>query len=562
MSGRPLAALWREARRPDGLRVRLLGTFTLDTVVPYLGVALHRLGIAADVAVGPFNQVVQECLDPGSETARAAPDVLVVWPRLEDLWGAPVAVPATPATREHLLRTVDVLCEAVGQHRGRLVVVLPPIPADRPLGVGDASAPHGVVALATAARERMRQRLTEPSGVVLCDADDAVRAVGEAVVYDRRLELLAALPYSHRFLAEAASLLARAIRLATRAPIKAVVLDADGTLWGGAVGELGPGGVDLGPGPAAAYLDFQRFLVALHGDGVLLTLCSKNLEEDVWAAFDRPDMVLRREHLSAWRIGWRPKREAIAELAEELGIGVDAVVFVDDNPAELAEAGAALPALTVVPMPADPVRWREVASAAAFDRPHASEDDRQRSRRIAQDQHRARLRTAMSPEEYLRELGVWAVCRRPAPADLSRLAQLLARTNQMNLNGRRLFEPELASLLTSPAHEMRLIEAGDSCGDYGQVGVFVLGIAGGQADLEVFALSCRALGRAVERMMLAEAFAVADQRGVPGITATVTELPRNEPARAFFAALGCAEPGVAAALTRPDSPAHIAVRHG
>src|SRR5205085_4943656 len=126
--------------------------------------------------------------------------------------------------------------------------------------------------------------------------------------------------------------LARVVRLAVRSPLKAVVVDADGTLWSGAVGELGAAGVE-----PADHLDFQRYLLGLRASGVLLVLCSKNIEDDVWAVFDRPDMVLRREHLSAWRIGWHAKHVAVTDIAAELGVAVHDLVLVDDNPAELAE---------------------------------------------------------------------------------------------------------------------------------------------------------------------------------------------------------------------------------
>lgn len=560
-----VAARWRALRTGagrDGIGVRLLGTFTLDTFVPHLGTALAELGVPADVTVGPFNRIVRECLDPDSETAAAAPDVLVVWPRLEDLWGGPVAVPGTAAVGERLLRAVDDLADAVGSRGGRRVVVLPAVPADRPLGAGDASSPHGVRALATAARQRLAERLGATGGTVLCDAEDFVRAVGERLTHDRRMEQLAAIPYTDELFAEAGRALARAIRLTVRSAVKVVVLDADGTLWGGAVGELGAEGVALGPGPAASHLDFQRFLLGLRDSGVLLALCSKNVEDDVWEVFARPDMVVRREHLSAWRIGWQAKHIAVTELAAELGIAVNDMVLVDDNPAELAEAEAALPALRTVLMPADPPRWREAVTDPAFDRLPPNDDDRSRPLRLAQDREREQARHALTPRDYLGHLGIWATSRLSSPTDLPRLAQLVLRTNQMNLNGRRPSQDELARLRASRSHEVRLVEAGDGYGDYGQVGLFVLGFFDGTARLELFLLSCRALGRDVERMMLAEAFAVARSRDCESITATVEELPRNEPARLLFGRLGCAVPSQEATLTLVECPSHVEVRGG
>ncbi|WP_329791585.1 HAD-IIIC family phosphatase [Lentzea sp. DG1S-22] len=551
-----VVARWRELRAEaggGGVRVRLLGTFTLDTFVPHVGTALADLGILADVTVGPYNRIVPECLDPHSETALADPDVLVVWPGLESLWGEPAAVPGTEATRTRLLRAADDLADAVAHRSGRRILVLPAIPPDRPLGAGDPAAPHGVVALANAARRRLAQRAAE-TGMMVCDAEDVVRTVGTRAAYDHRLEALAAIPYTSALFSEAGRSLARVVRLGLRSSVKAVVVDGDGTLWSGAVGELGATGV-----APADHLDFQRYLLGLRAGGVLLVLCSKNVEEDVWAVLDRPDMVLKREHLSAWRIGWRAKHVAVEEIAAELSIAVEDLVLIDDNPAELAEAQAALPALRTVRFPADPPRWREAVTDPAFDRLPPTHDDLVRPLRLEQDRHRTLARRGLTREEYLGHLEIWASCSIPSTVDIPRLAQLVLRVNQMNLNGRRPSRDELARLCASQDHEVRLIESGDRYGDYGLVGLLVVSFTG-CARLELFLLSCRALGRDVERMMLAQADALARARGHGTLTATVQEMPRNEPARRLFGELGCAAPGQEAVLTPVACPSHVQVR--
>ena len=558
MTGAPASVRWRELQRrgpQPTVRIRLLGSFTLDTLIPHLGLALDGLGITAGITVGPFNQIVQECGDLGSGTTRPAPDVLIVWPRLEELWGGPVPSADADSADARTSHGLDDVAAAVGNVAAQLVVVLPATPTGRPLGAGDASSPAGVVALAAAARERFRTRLG--SGVVVCDADDIMRAVGERAAYDRRLEVLAGLPYTDRFLAAVGDALARAVRLTRQPAKKAVVLDADGTLWGGAVGEVGAEGVDLGPGPAEAYVGFQRFLLDLRANGMLLTLCSKNAESDVWAAFDRRDMRLRREHLSAYRIGWRPKHASIVELAAELNIGVDSMVFIDDNAAELAEAGAALPDLTTVMMPADPVQWPEMVNSVAFDRLPPTTDDAARAKRIFEERERDQFRRTVAPETYLKRLDIRAVARKPDLGDRRRLAQLILKTNQMNLNGHRLPEPELLQWCESPDHEIRVIEVNDRFGDYGQVGAYIVSFATPVPQLSLFLLSCRALGRGVERMMIADAFEVAGRRGSDSLVAAVEETPRNEPARAFFASIGCAHPGEPSLLERIAFPSYI-----
>jgi FkbH-like protein len=562
---------WREVQQAASqprLKVRLLSSFTIDPLVPHLGVALAGLGITADLTVGPYNQIIQECADPSSDSSLSHPDVLVVWARHEDTADPAPDRASAAAGAPHLLSEMASAARAAASRiPARLVFALPAVPAYRPLGTGDASNPQGVAASTAALRERLRTQLADGAATVLWDADEVVRAVGSAAAYDHRLDILAHVPYSRALLAAAGADLARAIRLAVQPARKAVVLDADGTLWSGAVSELGAAGIDLGPGPAEAHVRFQEALLRLRQAGLLLALSSKNAETDVWAAFSRREMRLRREHLSAWRIGWQPKHQAITEIAGELHISPDAMVLIDDNPAELAEARAALPGLATVAMPADPALWPQALADPAFDRLPPTDDDRARPRRVAEDQGRAQLQRTVTPEDYLPGLKIWVMARPPDRAGYRRLAQMVLKTNQMNLNGLRLSEQELAALGDRADHEVRVIDTGDRFGDYGQVGAYVLATDGTDARLVLFLISCRALGRGVERAMVAYALERARRRGAGRVLATVRETSRNEPARRFFASVGCPRPEQEFALEDVAFPPYLTmrpppVRHG
>lgn len=562
---------WRQIQRsqdPVGLRVALLASFTVDTLVPGLGVALADRGVRAAIIAGPFNQIVQECADPASGTSRFGPDVLVIWPRLEDLWGNLPAPLDQAGAHDYAdpLQEVAFMAENGARRMGALLVlVLPVIPVERVLGAGDAGNPAGAYATATRAREKLRERFAGRPGVVVYDAEETARRIGTTAASDRRFGSIAGMPYSAAMLDAAGEGLARAIILATRPARKVIVIDADNTLWGGAVGEAGPDGVDLGPGPAAAFLDFQSHLLDLRRAGVLLALCSKNTEQDVWAAFGRREMRLRREHLSAWRIGWDTKPDTVREIAAELGVGTDAVVFVDDNPAETAAVRAELPEVATVLMPADPTGWYEALDAGGvLDRLPPTADDRQRPERVDSERSRRVFAQTVPPEVYLKELGIWAGARDASPADLGRLSQLVLKTNQLNMNGLRLTEQQLRELSRSSSHRVRMVDAGDRFGDYGTVGAYVLDRRAYGARLRLFLLSCRALGRGVEQFMIADAFAAAAIWGPGRLMAVVVPTDRNEPAQRLFAglrdddgpALADAADG-AVALRRIEAPPYL-----
>jgi FkbH-like protein len=551
--------LVRSGRNLDR-RVAILASFTASPLVPYLGVALDDAGIPSDVVVGPYHQIVTECLSDESATARLRPHFVVVWPRLEELWGErPLPLDGDPARYSAAaLEVAEASIAAAKRWTATLVFVLPSIPEVRPLGVGDAATPSGVFATATSAREALRARLSRESGVLVLDLEEIVRAVGAGRAHEPRLQALAHIPFSEELFAAAGERLARLLRLAARAACRVVVVDGDNTLWGGIVGEDGPGGVDLGEnGPGAAFRAFQAYLLELRRAGVLVALCSKNDEADIWQVLGRREMRLRKEHLAAWRIGFRRKSELVLEIAEELGVGVDAVAFVDDNPAELEEVRVTLPEVACIRFPADPARWHEAVSGEGrLDRLPPTGADLVRVAHYEQERSRREER-ARSPEDYLERLECAAAVFEPAPSDIHRLAQLVHKTNQLNLNGRRRTEVELAGLVADPRHLVRLVSASDRFGDYGVVGAFALRVDGARAVLDTFVLSCRALGRGIELAMVASLFEEAERAGAGEVVATVESLPRNEPARTFFASLGCATSGTAAALARPPWPAHV-----
>ncbi|NBE97999.1 HAD-IIIC family phosphatase [Nonomuraea sp. KC401] len=558
-----VTARWRElqAADRDAVRVTVLAAFTVDTFVPHLGVALAELGVPAAFTVGPYNQIVRECVARDSMTSRSAPDILLVWPRLEELSpaGRHAPVPGGDGWSGPLLDVVEAALQAGTRLGAQVLFVLPAIPEVQPLGAGDASDPHGVSARATAAREAARAKLAEIPGTLVCDADDFVRAVGGRAAYDARLEKIARIPYSARLLSVAAAAIARTARLARQPARKVIVLDADGTLWGGAVGEVGADGVDVGPGPGEAFLDFQSYLLELREAGVLLALCSKNTEADVWAALARSDMRLRREHLSAARVGWESKPDSVAEITAELGVGLDAVVFVDDNPAEIAQMGAVLPEVATVRMPEDPVHWRAAVDVAALDRPPPTEDDRLRPARVVEARRRDRGQAA-DEQQWLATLDVRVRSRTALPSDVRRLAQLAMKTNQMNLNHRRLSERDVAAICASDEHRALVFDAADRFGDYGTVGALVLSLtAADTAELDLFVLSCRALGRGIEHAMLARAQAVAALTGRSRVSAVLEEHDRNEPARLLFRDRGSPGPGERFVLAPTGMPTHLSL---
>ena len=557
---------WRaiERSRPNPeLRIAILSTFTAEPLKPYLGLALDRRGLTPSLNVGPYAQISQECLNPSGTTAALRPDIVVVWPRLEDLW----AGKRLPLDDDGDAYIDDLDCLADNALRVRdwgatLVFVLPAVPDVRPLGVGDAGNARGVFAVASAAREAARARLAKAPGALIADAEEVVRALGIASALDRRRAVTARVPYQEAAFAMMAERIARLITLLRKGAKKVVAVDADNTLWGGIVGEDGAGGIDLSDnGPGEAFREFQTYLLELRRSGVLLALVSKNSEADVAEAFARPEMTIQPNDFAAWRVGWGQKSESIAEIADELNLGTSSVVMIDDSPVECAQISMALPEVHTIEMPADAAMWYEVVTASGhLDRLPPTVADLGRADSYQRERNRQQSRKNTSVDGFLASLQLEVAIAGAEWVDISRAAQLVAKTNQFTLAGRRRSEAELTACMDDPRFEFRLVSAADRFGDYGAIGVFIVDkqpqgpdVLSDVALLETFVLSCRAMGRGIEAAMVAAAFETAGTN----LGVRVHEGPKNEPARRFFAQLGCTDLGQMALLYPVSWPSHI-----
>jgi FkbH-like protein len=552
---------WKKSRPAlpiDAPKVTILSTFTANPLEALLGSALVDERIGSHVSVGPYDQILAECLMPGSETDLLEPNVVVVWPRIEDVWrGLPT--PLVDDLHTYVSALVDLASTAqaaAAKWSASLLFVLPAHPEFRPIGVGDALNPKGATAAWEAARLETRRMLAGSPGVLVADAEQAVRQLGVDAALDPRTMTTARVPYTDAMFSLMADDIARLVRLQRLGANKVVVVDADNTLWGGIVGEDGPDGVDLlDNGQGEAFREFQAWLLELRRAGAVIALASKNNEPEVWEAFDRREMNLRREDLAAWRVNWRPKPSNIAEMADELNLGLSSVVFIDDNPIELAQVHDALPEVSTVQMPEDASYWqRAIARTGLLDRLPPTREDLGRAESYAAEAERRIVREQMTPEEYLNSLEITVTLSAPTRSELARLAQLVAKTNQFTLGGVRHDEATLASMVDDPRFRIRLVSVVDRFGDYGIVGATIVEVKARSGTLDTFVLSCRAMGRGVEDAMLADACAGADE----GLGITVHETARNVPGRTFFAAHGI-ELGRAGSVQHLAWPSHVSL---
>ena len=316
---------------------------------------------------------------------------------------------------------------------------------------------------------------------------------------------------------------------------KCLVLDLDNTLWGGVIGDDGLEGIVLGEGSAVgeAHLAMQRYAKQLKERGVILAVCSKNDTKIAEAAFDEhPEMLLRRKDISAFLANWGDKAENLKSIAQKLNIGIDSLVFVDDNPVERARIRESLPMVAVPELPADPAHYvRCIAEAGYFEAIGFTSEDRDRSEQYAANNEReALLASSQSMEEFLQGLKMSVVYGRFTSVDHARVVQLINKTNQFNTTTRRYSSDEIMHLASLPGVLTLQFRLLDRIGDNGIVSAMILRPVADQADvleIENWVTSCRVFGRQLEYEAMNIAVEAARERGVKAFLADYIPSPKN-----------------------------------
>lgn len=492
------------------MRVGLAASFTAESLEPHLGVALVDRGHPAPhIVTAPINQIQQATLDPERVFGGDVDRLVVLW-RIEDVFAS---------DHERFLAgdddAVDRIADGAAE-LGQMVVAaaargaectfsLPPLPLDQAIDLQDPPTSLRVTRLHRSVVDAVVAVVDDVSGIDLIDLDALQRHVGVSA-FDPAKWMLYRQPFSGEMVAVIASAVATSIDRSLTAGPKVLALDCDGTLWGGIVGEDGLAGIALGADfPGRAHVEFQRACLRLERAGIMLVVVSKNNHEDVLEVFERHDaMVLRPEHISAWRVDWEPKSGSLAAIAAELNVGIDSFVFVDDSPTEIAEVAARAPAVTTLQVPEDvELLPGLLARSGLFRGLRITEADARRTQMMGEERIRRQAAAALTEEEYLASLELVVDYFAPGPEHLARVTQLIGKTNQFNLTTIRRSAAEVAALADSSDHMLRAITVADRFGDYGLVGVAIVATAGDLPQIDSFLMSCRVLGRGVESAFLA-----------------------------------------------------------
>ena len=496
------------------LRIALLSSHTVDHLVPALRVAGLQRGLALAVQVAPYGMYRQALLTQNAELNAFAPQLIVL---ALDARDAPLQLPLDASQDEvdaavaERIEELRLLWRRARERYAAQVVQQTIVPADPPLfGSFEAlvpASPSSVIERLNAAiRAAARQ-----DGVLLLDlASEAARGsygdgLAEPVRWYQAKQLV-----SPNLAPLYGDQLARIAAASIGLSRKCLVLDLDNTLWGGVVGDDGVDGIHLGQGSPSgeAFLAFQHYAALLARRGIILAVCSKNDLSVAEAAFDHPEMALKRRDIAAFVANWEDKAGNLRRIAAMLNIGLDSLVFVDDNPAERDIVRRELPEVAVPELPDDVADYpARIAAAGYFEAVSFTSDDATRGRHYALNAERkAAMSQATDMEGYLRGLEMVLTATPIGAAELTRCTQLINKTNQFNLTTRRYSEAEVERIARDPRAVTLAIRLADKFGDNGLISVVLARPDDAMAEDELLVdswlMSCRVLGRQVEEAVL------------------------------------------------------------
>ncbi|NWF96066.1 MAG: HAD-IIIC family phosphatase [Candidatus Thorarchaeota archaeon] len=550
--------LWSAFKRIQGMalpppddpqrtvRIAVIGSSTLEPLAACLDTLLRLEGFHPVTLVGGFNTYRQEALSSNSVLTEHRPDVVILnvdlWSMLDRAFISE-CVKMSPDMRLELVRKcvdeLTVIAKALVQNLSATVLLSNFIvPVFTPFGIADNKLRSGLRELFTEANRALAEAFLNEGRVLVVDLDSIASDFGKSRVVNWNTWYRGTIPYGEDFTVHLAREYTRYFRALKGRSKKCIVLDLDNTLWGGIIGEDGFEGIKLGnTSPGLEYVDFQRALLSLYNRGVILAVDSKNNPEDAMKVIrEHPYQVLREEHFAALRINWQSKVQNIVELAEEIGIGLDSMVFIDDNPHERELVRQGCPDVMVVDLPKNPHLYRAtIEQLSVFDVLAITKEDLERGSMYAGRRKRTELESqSASLEEFLRTLELKVHIKRADAFTTPRIVQLINKTNQFNVTTRRYTEVEVRSMSSSADSIVYGMSVTDRFGDEGLVGVGILKKRDNRWWIDSFLMSCRVIGRSVETALLVKMVSDAQAQGATEVYGEFIPTKKNAPAKDFF----------------------------
>jgi len=528
------------------MEVFFLGNYTQNLVSDTFSRIAKAQNFEINIYTSGFNQYRQEIINPDSSLYRHSPDVVFLSVDLftltEDIIYSNNKV-LIDIFNERINDFLNLL-EMLDKNLSSAQVFIDNFFYFRPVTMAtiEYNSPYGYLQLENMANSMLSEMVTNSNSLKIIDVKSLITKKGAENLFDERMHYLAKSHWSQVGLKELAGLYLRYFKAFKGIRKKCIVLDLDNTLWGGIIGDDGIENIKLSnDGEGKAFYDFQRELLKLYNRGILLAVNSKNTEDIVLETMEKhPYMVLKPEHFISMKINWNNKAQNMQEIADEINIGLDSLVFLDDSEFEREVIMNKFPEIYTPVLPKDFSEYPNfIRQLDVFDFLSLTGDDFARNKMYKSNIQRDNLRkSTMNIEDFYYSLDMEATINKITPFQVPRIAQMTQKTNQFNLRTQRYTESDIKRFMEDKNYEVYFLSLADKFGDNGIVGTAIINFNGETAFIDSFIFSCRALGRTAETALLNYIVEDVKYKGVKFLQGEYIPTKKNMPCKDFYKDFG------------------------
>jgi len=536
------------------LKVAILSSFTLNGLNEILHVKCSELGIQYQSYVAGYNQYNQELLDTQSQYYKFSPDMTFLLIDIRNFLGESFHFPYEMSdnqrkslVKEKINHIENIITNFEKNLNSKLIIANFNIPSYSPNGIIETKSNFGFHEMIEEINKSLRNISKNHKSVYVYDFNQFISKYGEKNVFDYRQYHVGDIQIALNFLPYFAYDLMAYLKPFTGTNRKCIVLDLDNTLWGGIVGEDGFDGIELGHSAnGKAFVDFQKELLSLWNQGIILAINSKNNFDDAMKVInEHPNMILKEKNFASLKINWNDKAQNLKQIADEINIGLNSIVFFDDDKLNRERIKQEFPEVLTIELPDDPSEFLPILKDLNdFNVLQRTEEDVKRGQMYAQQRERNEFEKSISSlDDFLEQLDIQVKMKKSNEFLIPRISQLTLKTNQFNLTTKRYQEEEIRDFTNNDKFIVGCAQVLDKFGDNGITGVYIINKQNNVWYIDTFLLSCRIMGRGVENGILSQILIDAKNNGIEEIRASFLPTQKNKPAENFLSDYGFKKEG-------------------
>ena len=539
------AKIIKPENHKNKIRIAFVGSFTINGFEETIQVQCNDEKINCITYNSPYNQFNQEILDENSNLYKFKPDIIFLLIDNRTILENSFYFSNINSENEKKKYTDEKFNEInnliktfTKKSHSKIIIANFVIPTYTPLGIYESKIEYGIKEIIFELNKKLKELSRNIDSCYVYDFNSFVTKFGEKNILDYKKMNYGdikinfdVIPYLiYEFLGYVKPILGL--------NKKCIVLDLDNTLWGNIIGEDGFEGIKLGPYPEGrSFVEFQKVIKSLSENGIILAINSKNNQKDAMKAInEHPHMILREKDFSCIKINWNDKISNMREISNELNIGLDSIVFFDDDPVNRELLRMSIPEINTVELPKDPSTYAQILrNLNDFNTLKITKDDTHRKIMYKQEQNRQKLESSTENlNEYLKKLDIKIKIKLNDKFSISRISQLILKTNQFNLTTKRYQEEQIKEFVKDETMIVGCSEIEDKFGENGITNVFIIKTKPNEWIIDTFLLSCRIMGRGIEEGIIGKILEIAKNKGIEKITATFIPTEKNKPAENFL----------------------------